>query len=165
MLKIAFVLIHSSAAVFPRSPMENMFVNWYMNRIWIFYWNRHMLLYSYWHQLFHGYWYNLLYWIRHLLFDWNRYSFHDRYRDRLGYWNLNRIWLSNGYCYRMRHRNCHGLCHWNSYISRKNNDLLHLLIIILFFSLGLLSIEYWVKEKIQCCLRERIISFRLLHLR
>lgn len=116
LIVIALSLVRSTATILLRSPVENMFINWYMNRVWLLYWNGHMLFHSYWHQLFHGHWYDFLYRIRHLLLDWNRDGPHDRYGDGLGNWNLNRIGLSNSYCYWMRHGNCHGLCHWNSYI-------------------------------------------------
>lgn len=112
-------------AVISRFSVEYMFINWYVNRVRFFHWHGYVFLYSNRHRLFHRHRYNLLHRIRHLLFHWNRNCPHDRYGDRLSDRYMNRVGLRNRYSYRMRHWNCHGLCHRDTcfvFIRDNNSD-------------------------------------------
>lgn len=117
------LLVVASSSVHPtwptmafRSPMENVLVNWYMDRVWLLNWHGYMFLHGYRHRLLYGYRYDLLHRVRHLFFDRDRDGLHDRYGHRLGDWHVNRIGLRNRYSHRVRHGDRHGLRHWDTCI-------------------------------------------------
>lgn len=106
-----------------RFPVENMFINWYMNRVRFLHRYRYMLLHCYRHRLLHRHRYNLLHWIRYLFLHRNRNSPHDWYGDRLSNRYVNWVRLRDRYSHRMWYRNRHGLRHRNTcIISTMNNN-------------------------------------------
>lgn len=114
--------------------MENVFVNWYVDWVWLFHWNWNMFFDGYWHWFLDRYRNYFLNRIRHLLLDCHRNRFYHWYCNRMCNWHVDRIWLCNAYGYWMRYLYCHWLSDRHTFNNNKRKIIQNLKIKFHHFS-------------------------------